>query len=300
MPSVVLLTGASGFLGRAIAPRLAAAGHRVIGLDPMPAPDPATRHIVDDLGDRARLAALLSAEQVTHVIHAGGVSGPMVLPDAPERVMDINVGRTLNLLQAAVASRVVTFVYCSSVSAVGDFYQDQPIGEDFPLRPTSPYGGSKAAVEMVLRALWRKVPLDLCALRFTTIYGPGRQTQSAIDDIVAAALAGRDAHVEPATDWPYVYVDDAAQATVAAAFCTTRRQLVYYVAYPEQVALAQIAAAAARVDEPVRLVIDETRPRAARGPLDIAAARRDFGFAPQVDHREGIRRMVAAAGRRGD
>ena len=297
MPAVVLLTGASGFLGRAIAPRLAAAGHRVIGLDPMPAPDPALRHVVDDLGDRARLSALLAAEQVTHIIHAGGVSGPMVLPDAPERVMDINVGRTLNLLQAALATGVGTFVYCSSVSAVGDFYQDQPIGEDFPLRPTSPYGGSKAAVEMVLRGLWRKAPLDLCVLRFTTIYGPGRQTQCAVDDIVAAALAGRDAHVEPATDWPYVYVDDAAQATVAAAFCTTRRQLVYYIAYPEQVAFAQIAAAAARPDEPVRLVIDETGPRAARGPLDIAPARRDFGFAPRVDHHEGIRRMVAAARR---
>jgi len=297
MPAVVLLTGASGFLGRAIAPRLAAAGHRVIGLDPMPAPDPALRHVVDDLGDRARLSALLAAEQVTNIIHAGGVSGPMVLPDAPERVIDINVGRTLNLLQAALASRVATFLYCSSVSAVGDFYQDQPIGEDFPLRPTSPYGGSKAAVEMVLHALWRKVTLDLCVLRFTTIYGPGRETQCAVDDIVAAALAGRDAHVEPATDWPYVYVDDAAEATVAAAFCTTRRRLVYYIAYPEQVAFAQIAAAAARPDEPVRLVIDETGPRAARGPLDIAPARRDFGFAPRVDHHEGIRRMVAAARR---
>jgi len=44
---------------------------------------------------------------------------------------------------------------------------------------------------------------------------------------------------------------------------------------------------AARPDEPVRLVINETSPRAARGPLDIAPARRDFGFAPRVDHREG-------------
>jgi len=56
---------------------------------------------------------------------------------------------------------------------------------------------------------------------------------------------------------------------------------------------------AARPDEPVRLVINETGPRAARGALDIAPARRDFGFAPRVDHREGIRRMVAAAARRG-
>jgi nucleoside-diphosphate-sugar epimerase len=298
MPNVVLLTGASGFLGRTIAPRLVAAGHRTIGLDPTPAADPAVRHVMDDLSDPVRLAALFAAERVTHIIHAGAISGPMVMADAPERVMAINVGGSLNLLQAAFASRVATFLYCSSVSAVGDFYEQQPIGDDFPLRPTSPYGCSKAAMDMVLRGLWRKVPLDLCVLRFTGIYGPGRQTQFVIDDIVAAALAGRDAHLEPATDWPYVYVDDAADAAVAACFSTTRRQLVYYVAYPEQVTLEELAATAAQHAGPVKLVIDETRPRAARGPLDIRPAMRDFGFSPQVDHREGIRRMIAAARRR--
>jgi nucleoside-diphosphate-sugar epimerase len=106
--------------------------------------------------------------------------------------------------------------------------------------------------------------------------------------------------VDPATDWPYVYVDDAADAAVAACFSTTRRQLVYYVAYPQQVALDELAATAAHHAGPVRLVIDETRPRAARGPLDIGPAMRDFGFSPQVDHREGIRRMVAAARSRQD
>jgi UDP-glucose 4-epimerase len=299
LSNVVLLTGASGFLGRAIAPRLAAAGHRVIGLDPVPGADPAVRHVADDLGDQSRLTTLLADEQITHIIHAGGVSGPMVLPDAPGRVMAINVGGSLNLLQAALDSRVATFVYCSSVSAVGDYYEERPIAEDAPLRPTSAYGCSKAAVDMVLRGLWRKVPLDLCSLRFTSIYGPGRQTRLVVDDIVAAALAGRDAHVDPATDWPYVYVDDAADAAVAACFSTTRRQLVYHVAYPQQVALEELAATAAHNAGPVRLVIDETRPRAARGPLDIGPAMRDFGFSPQVDHREGIRRMVLAArGRR--
>ena len=73
---------------------------------------------------------------------------------------------------------------CSSVSALGNFYENEPVGEDYPLRPTSIYGASKAAVDLVLRGLWGKVPLDLCSLRFTVIYGPGRETVFTVEKIV--------------------------------------------------------------------------------------------------------------------
>lgn len=290
----VLLTGSSGFLGRALAPRLRAAGHAIVGLDPVPASLPGVHAVTGDLADADWLTHLLRTHAVTHVIHAGGVSGPMVLSDRPAEVIAINVAGSLNLLQAAQASGVVTFVYCSSVSAVGDYYEDAPIGDEHPLRPTSTYGASKAAVEMVLRGLWRRTPLDLCSLRFTTIYGPGRQTALVVDEIVAAACAGRAARVAPASDWPYIYVDDAADAALAACFATRRRQLAYFIAYPQQVSLAELAAAAAAAGFPVALAVDATQPQALRGPLDIAPAQRDFAFAPRVDHREGIRRMIAA------
>ena len=152
--SSVLVTGASGFLGAAVTPRLSQAGHRAIGLDPVPASDPARRHVIDDLSDRRRLTELLRAENVTHVLHCGGVSGPMVLADNSMRVIDINVRGSLNLLQAALATGIKTFVYCSSVSALGDFYEQEPIDSDYPLRPTSTYGSSKAAMDMVLRGLY--------------------------------------------------------------------------------------------------------------------------------------------------
>ena len=290
----VLVTGASGFLGAAVMSRLLQAGHRAVGLDPVKPADKGRRHLIDDLSDSNRLANLLRTDEVTHVIHCGGVSGPMVLTDEPARIMAINVGGSLNLLQASIAGGVKTFIYCSSVSAVGNFYETVAINDEHPLRPTNAYGCSKAAVDMVLRGLWRRVPVDLCSLRFTSIYGPGRQTGFVVDDIVAAALHGKTALVEPTTDWPYIYIDDAADAAVAACFSDRRNQLFYFLAYPEQVTLEDLAAAATRAGRPVQLAIDTSRDKAARSPLAIEPARRDFGFAPRIDHREGIRRMIAA------
>jgi UDP-glucuronate 4-epimerase len=287
----VLVTGSSGFVGRAIMARLA--DRRAIGLDPVAA---ASTQCIDDLSDRARLRALIAREKITHIIHAGGVSGPMLMADDPAGVMAINVTGSMNLLYEAMAGGVTTFIYCSSLAAIGNFYESEPIGEDYPMRPASSYGCSKAAMDFVLRGLWRKVPLDLCSLRLTAVYGPGRQTEFNVDTIVRAALADKPARLDPLTDWPYIYVDDAADAAIAACFSRERRQLAYFVAHPERVTPDDIAAACAAAGKPVRLEIDTTKPKAARGPVDVEAAARDFGFRAQVGLREGIRRMIAAAG----
>jgi nucleoside-diphosphate-sugar epimerase len=220
----------------------------------------------------------------------------MVMTDDPAGILAINVIGSMNLLYEALSGGVTTFVYCSSVSAIGNYYEQEPIREDYPMRPTSTYGCSKAAMDHVLRGLWRKVPLDLCSLRLTAVYGPGRETEFNADTIVKAALAGTPARLDPLGDWPYVYVDDAADAVVAACFSTSRKQLAYFIAHPERVTAQDIADACAAAGRPVRLDIDISKPVAARGPVDVEAAERDFGFRARVGHREGIRRMIEAAG----
>jgi UDP-glucuronate 4-epimerase len=289
---VTLVTGSSGFLGKAVMKLLAENSQRAIGLDPRAS---ATTQTIDDLSDRARLKKLLAAEKVTHIIHAGGVSGPMVLADDPVAVVAINVLGSLNLLYAAIDTGVSTFIYCSSTAALGSFYEDTPVGENYPLRPNNTYSASKAAMEMVLRGLWGKIPLDLCSLRFTVIYGPGRETTFTVEEIIGAALAGKVARIPAMTDWPYIYIDDAARAAVQACFSKGRKRLGYFVAHPEKVTPDDIAVAAAAAGKPVRLEIDGSKPRAARGPLDIEPAAQDFGFRAQVGHREGIRRLIEAA-----
>jgi nucleoside-diphosphate-sugar epimerase len=287
-----LVTGASGFLGHSVMELLVKNAHRAIGLDPQPSP---TTQILDDLSDRERLKGLLAREKVTHIIHAGGVSGPMVMADDPVGIIEINVVGSLNLLRAAMETGVKTFIYCSSVSALGNFYENEPVGEDYPLRPTSAYGASKAAMDIILRGLWGKVPLNLCSLRFTVIYGPGRQTVFTVENIIGAALAGNVARIEPMTDWPYVYIDDAAQAAISACFSEGRKQLSYFIAHPEKVTPDDIAAAAAAAGKPVRLEIDNSKPVATRGPVDTEAAAHDFGFRAKVGYREGVRRLIEAA-----
>ena len=148
---------------------------------------------------------------------------------------------------------------------------------------------------MVLRGLWGKIPLDLCALRFTVMYGPGRETTYTVEEIVGSALAGRPARIAPMVDWPYVFIDDAARAAMQASYARSRKQLSYFIAHPERVTPDDIAAAAAAAGKPVRIDIDASRPKAELGPLDIKPAARDFGFRAQVGHREGVRRLIEAA-----
>jgi UDP-glucose 4-epimerase len=290
---ITLVTGASGFLGKAVMKLLAEQKQRAIGLDPRAS---ATTQVVDDLSERSKLAKLLAGEKITHVIHAGGVSGPMVLADDPLKVVTINVLGSLNLLYAAIDAGVRTFVYCSSAAALGSFHETTPVDETYPLRPNNTYSASKAAMEMVLRGLWGAIPLDLCSLRFTVIYGPGRETTYTVEEIVGAALGGNTARIAPMADWPYVYIDDAARAAVQACYAKGRKQLSYFIAHPEKVTPEDIAAAAAAAGKPVRIEIDRNKPKAERGPLDVEPAARDFGFRAQVGHREGVRRLIEAAG----
>src|SRR5947209_15205353 len=288
---VTLVTGSSGFVGRVIMSRLAAANKKAIGLDPRPSP---TTVVIDDLSDRARLRDLIAREKITHVIHAGGVSGPMVMADDPAGVIAINVTGSMNLLYEAIAGGVTTLVYCSSVAAIGNYYEPEPIGEDHPMRPSSTYGCSKAAIDYVLRGLWNKVPLDICSLRLTAVYGPGRETEFNVDTIVRAALAAKPARLDPLTDSPYIYVDDAAEAAIAACFSHHRKQLAYFVAHSERVTPDDIAAACGAAGYPVRLAIDTSRPAAARGPVDREEAARHRGLRLKFGHREDLRHAQRA------
>ncbi len=151
---IVLLTGATGYLGERLLPRLVAAGRKVRCLVlPSDEKDPSRLHpcevVRGDLSETKRLGSLL--EGVDTILH----SAALMPPNDPERIRAVNVGGTAALVDKARAEGVRRFIYLSAVSAV------------YPIK--NAYGRSKAEAEALVAASG----LEFTILRLTMLYGEG-------------------------------------------------------------------------------------------------------------------------------
>lgn len=171
---MILVTGASGFVGGALVRRLKSDGHpvREVVRSPTPFVD-GNRGAVVSIDATTEWADLLTG--VTTVVHCAARVHQM--NDGPESADDyerVNVLGTKRLAEAAVDAGVQRFVYLSSVKALGD--STQP-GERFsptsPFHPTDPYGQSKADAERQLAELSEHTGLAVVVVRPPLVYGPG-------------------------------------------------------------------------------------------------------------------------------
>lgn len=288
--TTVLVTGSSGFLGGAVADRLAKQGIRTIGLDLVPRSGPTFETIADDLGDRQRIAKHLTAHRVTHVIHCGGISSPRLA--SAEAIMAQNVGASLNLFLACRDVGVRRCVYASSVAVLGAF--EGVATATTALNPRNPYAFSKAAAEQIIGGLRHSGSTSFCILRFAGIYGPGRRTGILPNDLAAAAANGQHVRIAAGGKTSYVYIDDAAQAAVSACFATHLTDRPYYIAHPERVSAAELAHAVRAVSPTFTFDLHLDDSAVALGSLDTLPTQRDLQFRPQIDYRNGINLMYHA------
>ncbi|MGZ5427478.1 MAG: NAD-dependent epimerase/dehydratase family protein [Thermoanaerobaculia bacterium] len=191
---VVLLTGATGYLGERVLARLAASGRKVRCLVLPGDPDDPGRHfpcdvVRGDLTDPKGLEHILGG--VDTILH----SAALMPPSDPIRMSEVNVGGTAALLDLARREGVRRFIYLSAVSAV------------YPVK--NAYGRSKAEAEALVAASG----LDFTILRLTMLYGEGGGLHFAelvrlMEKIplVFPVLGPGRARLQP------VYVDDAARA----------------------------------------------------------------------------------------
>ncbi|HZY43725.1 MAG TPA: NAD-dependent epimerase/dehydratase family protein, partial [Anaerolineae bacterium] len=171
-----LVTGGAGFLGAALANRLVLSGHTVRVLDDLTTGDPArldprvlfTR---GDVTDVPKLWSLLqSIDCVYHL--AARVSVPESIL-YPRDYNAVNVGGTVAVMEAIRDAGVKRVVLASSGAIYGT-QQHQPVHEDLPPNPDSPYAVSKLAAEHYVRtigALWK---IETVCLRIFNAYGPGQ------------------------------------------------------------------------------------------------------------------------------
>ncbi len=206
----VLVTGVGGFVGTALARRLAADGDRVLGtyLGSEPCAEGVDLRPADVL-DRPSLERLLAGFAPDAVVHLAGFSHVGESWQRPDDYFRVNVLGAENVLAAAGGCRLLL---ASSAEVYGRVPEaEQPIGEDRMVAPRNPYAMSKAAAERLVLAAGGTV------VRMFNIIGPGQAEDFALPSFarqLAAAGAGpavlKVGNLEARRD--FLHVDDAVEA----------------------------------------------------------------------------------------
>ncbi len=172
MPERILVTGAAGTLGRAIAPALIEAGHQVRLLDVRPIEDaPAgVETIVGDVREPADVRSAMAG--MVGVIHAAAWHGMHLRNHPRDDFWDLNVRGTYHVYEAAAEAGVRAVVFSSTMGVYGESRvppDDGPatrITEDLPSRPTDIYGISKVIGEEMSEGYTRMARIAGASLRY--------------------------------------------------------------------------------------------------------------------------------------
>jgi nucleoside-diphosphate-sugar epimerase len=170
----LLVTGASGFLGKHVVEYLASHGHDVRALSRAGTTVPGHRvESVRWTGVTDTTALRVATQGIDAVIHLAARVHVMreTAVDPLSQFRRVNVEGTELAVREAMRAGVKTFVLVSSVKAVGEF-TNEPWSENQPPHPTDPYGTSKREAEDVLLALAVRSQLAAIILRLPLVYGP--------------------------------------------------------------------------------------------------------------------------------
>ena len=178
----VLVTGADGFVGKALCRRLLQGGYALrAGLwnsalwPALQAVTPGLSEfaILGDLGANPNLNSALDGVAVVvhlaarvHIMHDNAVDGR-------EEYRRVNVHGTEALARAAAEQRVRRMVFVSTVKVNGESTSGRPFTEGDPPDPQDPYAVSKWEAEEALRSVGAKTGLEVVIVRPPLVYGPG-------------------------------------------------------------------------------------------------------------------------------
>ena len=225
----VLVTGGAGFIGSHVTEALLRAGAEVVIIDDLSTGSMANLAHLANLRGEAGLRVVETdaastpedaLEGVTLGVHLAALTEVAASIEDPAGTVKANVLGSVHVLEALHRAGARAAVVASSAAVYGEV--PVPVDEAGPLRPISPYGAGKLAVDHFVSYYARHTDLAVTALRFFNVYGPRQHPKSPYSGVISvftrAALLGTDLLItgdgEQTRD--FVYVADVVEAVLAA------------------------------------------------------------------------------------
>lgn len=296
-----LVTGGSGCVGSYVIRDLLARGERVVNYDFNTRQD-ILRQIVTpeglselisvngDVTDMPHLARTIKDYKIDSILHLASLQIPASNANPPlaER---INVGGLINVLEAARLLDVVKVVWASSIAVFGsgDEYGNKPVANDAHHRPQSVYGACKSLGEYLLNYYFDTYNLDTVGLRYTAIYGVGREVgrTSFTTEMIkktAQKLPYEVPFGDDRIDWQYV--EDVSRVTLRALDVSHTKTRVFNTQGDVR-GVAEGAALLKRLEPESELTLLSGKLGLA-WEYDVEPVKRELGFESEFSMEQGI------------
>jgi UDP-glucose 4-epimerase len=297
----ILVTGGAGFIGSHIVDALLARGLAATVFDDLSSGkrenlEVGTSLVVGDVCDKQAVGTALS-HNVDCVFHLAAQIDVRKAVEDPVRDAQVNVGGTVNVLNACVKAHVRRFVMSSTGGALYCEPSVLPSTEQSDIRPLSPYGVSKYCAEQYIEYFHCAYGLETMILRYANVYGPRQDPNGeagVIGIFARRILLGQPCIVfgdgEQTRD--FVFVDDVVRANVLAMQGPSG---TFNIGTGVETSLNQLLTAFERVaGHPVAWEHAPARPgEVQRIALDASEARGKLSWRPTVSLEDGLARTLA-------
>ena len=310
----ILVTGALGFVGINLVRFFASqAGAQVIAADTSPLNRTAShflrsvtkqvQHIKINICDRAAIQSLFATWNITHIVHAAALTLEDTIATA-SRLVEVNLGGSINLLDAVLSNKTVEraiFISSSGVYGPPEHHIKQLQCESDPLQLETLYSITKRSTELILARYSILCRKPIIAVRLSAVYGPmehtklSRPSTSAVHQLMTALrdrsrvrVAGQDI----VRDW--TYTTDIARGIWELLGAREWRHPVYNLSCGEATAFSQVVQAFTDLGLVVKWSTGHQiadigmYPHQARAPLDIGRLSGDTGFKPSFNLSSGL------------
>jgi UDP-glucuronate 4-epimerase len=227
-----LITGAAGFIGSFLCHKLAKDGNKIIAIDNFSnyydvglknnrvkeLLEPLNIDVVDlDIVNDAKFDDLLIKSKPDVVINLAAQAGVRLPLKETDKYVNSNLVGFSNVLRSTVNNKVPYFLYASSSSVYGDKAAIPYIESEQNLHPTSFYGATKLANELLTPTLIQNSSTAARGLRFFTVYGPWGRPDMAYFRMIANVISGAEFNFfgDGSVERDFTFIDDAVNSVMA-------------------------------------------------------------------------------------